>query len=588
MLKHDAWQVRCVAFVLVFLFHGARAFAIDPFTIAAVVGTAANVVSTVSETTGEVAASTDAFSELYSEIDSDAEVGSDGQKIIREIREIEALANEVGYTKDELDQLSSDSADPAKAKKLSTVLRSITKAVRAGKRVGRLVMKLEQKAKISQVESASIAREQLMAELKRLQLDHERDLRQLKDKLLELKDKRDQIKLLREQEKKAGAKVFGKTGVLSFPRQDSVVEEALAMAIALKQPLIGFVMIVFFIRLIAYQFGMYGVARYGDLLRDTLLCALLFAVFPDIVRACLTFSDSLAQSVGQGTKSDIQPGTLEFPSTIELMAKTRIFFEWLYDWIRYIAFSTAKFLTNFGLAFFIVVFPIVIFCSQMLNFAIAWPIFLGGYIALSLWPVFWNATGLLAASLWKKDHASFNDQCATILFGLLQFFSPFIAVATLKGQPLAKAVGGAAEALKAKATGGTSFLWSAAQSGYHGTLGNKDALKSMKPSAGRTVGRVLSYGSNQIASRSVAGTMRAADALKSQLATSDDSNRATKANTRNYRKAALEGLKGFVSNQATPAKGTSSAFSHAGRTLTGLKRTKVIRSEPSPSKVEKG
>lgn len=538
---------------------GSRAYAFDPFTAAAVIGTGASAVGAVSESAGEVAASADAFSELYGEIDSGAEVGDDGQRLIQEIQEIESLAYEAGYTKEEIEQLTADSANKNNARKLSSTLKSITRAVRAGKRVARLFMKLDQKAKISEVESAQIEREQLVALYKQLRADHERDLREIKERLRDQKDKRDQIATLKKEEKKSGAMAFGRTGVLSFPKQDAVIEEAIRMATGLRPVLLQLLLFVFLIRAVFYQFGFFGMPRYGDLIRDTILCVVLLMVFPELVRACILMCNGVAASIGLKELREVEPGKLDFPAEIGLSFKARLLLEWLFQWIKYFAFVTAQFLANFGLAFLVLLFPIVIFCSQMLNFSVAWPIFLGSFLCICLWPLFWNATGMLAAMLWRKQDASLSEQLATILFSILQFLSPLIGIASMKGQPLSKSIQSAGSAVMGALSGGASTVLREATGLVKGAVGSR---------GGGGLGRALSYPINQSAGRVMAAGSRGLGAVR---ATPNPA----------WGTALKAAAAGFVTNEARPP----AAGGGAGRAV--IRVAQGFKSQPLLPKAEK-
>lgn len=250
----------------------------------------------------------------------------------------------------------------------------------------------------------------------------------------------------------------------------------------------------------------------GLLIRDAILCALLLMIFPELVRASVALCNDLASKVGLKELHDIEPGRLDFPVEIGLSIKTRILFEWVFQWIKYIVFVTAKFLANFGLAFLILIFPLVIFCSQMLGFAVAWPIFLGCFLSVCLWPLFWNATGSIART-WRKQNGTVSDRLSTILFSLLQFLSPLIGVACLKGQPLSKAVSSAAKTVSGGLTSGVSTVTNQVSGFAKGAVGSY---------GGGAVGRVLSYPINQTAGRVIAGGMRGSQAAIADQESSPD------------------------------------------------------------------
>lgn len=587
MFIYRLWSLRIPLVLFGFLIGSGCVYAFDPFTVAAVVGAGANAVSAVSETAGEVAASADAFTDLYNEIDSDSQVAEDGQRLVREIHDIENLAYEAGYTKEEVEQLTTDARGGKDGQKLSNTLKAITRAVRTGKRVARLVMKLEKKAQLAQVEQAATSREQLIALYKQIRIENERDLNAIKEKLKDLKEKRDQIATLKREEKQTGARIFGRTGVLTFPRQDSVIEEGIRMAIQMRPFLMQLLLFIFLAKVVFYQFGSSNSSQYGTLIRDTILCAFLLMVFPELVRASVTLCNDLAARVGLSELRDIEPGRQDFPAEIGLSIKPRIFLEWVFQWIKYIAFVTARFLANFGLAFLILMFPLVIFCSQMLGFSVAWTIFLGGFLAICLWPLFWNATGNIALMLWRKQDATISDQIATILFSLLQFISPLIGIACLKGQPLSKAVGGAVQAVKGVISSGVSTAAGLAM----GAIGAKGGV-----GVGGTIGRSISYPVNQALGRSIAGGVRGIEAAKASRINALQGQDGTGA----YRSAVITKVvkasaAGFITNQAqTPEK--SGKLNFAMQTALSVRRKPILQDisggrseyrEPSAAKDKK-
>jgi hypothetical protein len=269
-----------------------HAFAFDPFTVTAVVGGVSSALGTVSDLTSEVSSSATAFQELYSEIDSEAQISEDGQRILDRVQEIESLAREIGYTSEELDELGH--TDPEDVKKLSTTLRSITQAVRVGKRASRLVLKLDQKAKVAEIESAQLEREQLVAMYRLIRLQQEANLQAIEDRLREAKEKKNEIQSLREELSKKGVKTFGKTGILSFPRQSISIESAIDAGNKMKPYLMGLMLLVFLARVVYQQFSFGGINSYGDLIRDTLICGFLMMIYPELVRGSLVLSDGLA------------------------------------------------------------------------------------------------------------------------------------------------------------------------------------------------------------------------------------------------------------------------------------------------------
>ncbi len=476
--------------------------AMDPFTIAMVASSAVQVVNSA----GDASGSLDAFGELYLEIDTDAAISDEGQKLIDQIEEIHTLADEAGYSLDEIDRLGHQ--DGEEIKKLEGNIRAVTRAVRAGKNAFKLFQKLEQKAQNAQVESDSIQKEQLAQMYKMVRLQQESNLAETKRELVDQINKRHQIMSLRQELKDKGAKMYGKTGVLSFPKSERVIETSLEAASRLRPPLLALMLAVFLTRLIFYQFGFFGVSRMGDLVRDTILCSLLLVVYPEIVRATLTYTFDLAAHIGATKLQEIKPKELELPGLTNVVTSTKLVFLYAFEWIKYAAFAVIDFVMTFGLSFMVMLFPVVIFASQMMNFSIAWPIFLGGFISLAMWPLFWNLVGLAAELSWGQTQRTFAESLYSIFFTFLQVISPFIGIKLISGQPLSKAIGDSARAVSGPVAQGVRSAFQAKDnfSGGHGSMTGSAPSFQMRdgsgmPSAARTAGSLAGYASNQVQNR---------------------------------------------------------------------------------------
>ena len=479
-----------------------NANAFDPFTIATVASTVANGISTANEISGGA----DAFGELYSEINSDAQISEDGQKIITEVREVEALAQEAGYSAEEIDGLGHQNPDELRS--LEGSIRALTKAVRAGKRVLKLVTKLQDKANNAQIESAQIEKEKLAATYKLIRLQNESNLQDNKKELKSLIEKKKQIQGLKSELKEKGAKTFGKTGVLSYQRAERTIETAIEVANRLRSALMSMVLVAFMMRVIFYQFGFFGVPRYSDLLRDTLLCGLLLMVYPDLIRAILYYTEMLAGKIGATKLEAIQPKEIHLPELTGASTSTKLVLAWAFEWIRYGSFAIIEFFMTFGISFMVMLFPIIIFSSQMLNFAVAWPVFIGSFITMCLWPIFWNLVGLAANLSWNQEQKTFAEFLYTIFLSLIQLFSPIVGIKLMSGQNLSKAIGEGAKAF-------TKPIGQAVQKMVNGNQERKIGLDGMMsqnpsfgiagrnsmPSAGRVIGSAQGYVSNQIKSR---------------------------------------------------------------------------------------
>jgi hypothetical protein len=441
----------------------------------------------------DVAGGIEATEELYSEIDSEATVSEEGERVVREIERVESMAREAGYTEDEIASISEDLGRPGG---FQEKIRGITRAIRTGKRLRSLVSSVstEKRAQNAQIDTAANTQQSLMAELEQTAAVKQLLIEEKKKNIEKTIEKRRQITAIRSSLAKKGARVYGNTEALTFPRRENAFESAFEMAEKLRFPLIGLIILVIGIRVIFYQFSFKGPESYGDLLRDTLVCAFLLFIFPDLVRAILDLTDGLSSAVVAIGTEPIQPGKKDLPSWIRMSFDWKVLLSWLYEWTRFILFGVASFLINFGLSFMIVLFPIVIFASQALNFAVAWPVFLGSFIVLAIWPIFWNATGLLAVLVFTRDDATHGSNLTALLLGIVQFVSPFLGAKLLTGEGVMKTVQSASAAISGVAGLGAKMAGATFKSGGLASKASKTAGNAAKKAGGIGVGASAGMG----------------------------------------------------------------------------------------------
>ena len=434
-----------------FLALGSNAFAIDPFTILAVANTTAQVVSQVSEATGDVAASTQAMTDLYSEVDSDAQISASGEKIIRDIEAANTLAKEAGYSAEEVDLLGHPNQQ--ELRKVSGSIRAVSQAVRAGKRVGKLVMKLVQKSQMAEVESAEIQKQQLAATYKLIEQANSANLAKQNEDSRTLIERKKEIDSAKAWATAHGAHQFGKSGVWSYPITEVVIENAIETAKKMNVPLLGLMTMAFLFRVVFYQFGFFGMSHYGELLRDVIICSLLLLVFPELIRAAMFVSKGLSDFLfSQSSLTPIEPAKLDYEKLGDQLSSVmgwavKVWIVWLGTILNAIAFAAINFVMNFGLAFMVMLMPIVIFCSQMLSFAVAWPIYVGGFLIMALWPVYWNLIGLAASMAWTADNGGLSMMAYSIFFGIVHIFGPIIGIKLLAGHGVHKSITEGAKAM---------------------------------------------------------------------------------------------------------------------------------------------
>lgn len=424
--------------LLVSGFCSCTAYAFDPLTISVAVSAGANLVNTISQGAGELSSTASAFTELYQEIDTEAQISEEGRKLIAEIDDLNSIAQEVGYTNEELQALGM--TPRSEFEKLAGTLRTLTRAVRAAKQASRLVLRLQQKAQLSQVESTQIQRESLALQYNQIRLQHEAALQDVKKELLDAKEKRDQIKGLRKDLEQKGARELGRSGLLSFPKQTDVIETGIKISEKMRIPLISLIPLVIFLRIILNQIGFRSSSAYGNLIQNAIVCCFLLAFYPDLVRLCVDQSRKLGEIYGSIDLHEIKPGKLDIPVISNMGTKVSLVLAWTYEWIRYLIFMLADFIANNALGFMVGVFPLVIFLSQM--FELGWILkgFLVGFILIAMWPLFWNLVGFISNSYWKSHDKGISDYLSGVICSVLQFVAPLIGMRLVQGHGIGQAV----------------------------------------------------------------------------------------------------------------------------------------------------
>jgi hypothetical protein len=477
--------VRILVLLLTMIF-SFEAKAFDPFTV----GMATKGITDIVGFATDLGSVADAFTELYSEVDSEAKISEEGQKMVDEIAEIDSLAREAGYTAEDINEIGAPSVD--EAKKLENYIRSVTKAVKATKRMKNLFKRLEAKAHSAQIESTQIEKEQLAQLYKIAREEQAQSLADVKKELRSQIDRKNLINGLKKTVKEKGARWFKASGALAFPKAKAIIETSITVSQKLRMPLMGLMLAVFLARLIYYQIGFHSTKSHGDLVRDIVVCSFLLLVYPDLVRAILSFAFSVSESVIINSTSDIDSNRIAFKKMDGVSTGFGIAVWFTLETLKYCTYFIVDFLCNFGIGFMVMVFPVVIFFSQMMNFSVAWPIFLAGFATLALWPLFWNLVGISAEMVWSNRNYGLVDSFYSTMLSLIQLISPMIGFKLLKGagvkdsiqssaSTVANGVSGVASVASGIYTGGSTAMAKAGS-----IIGSK--MMNSDPSQGRSMG----------------------------------------------------------------------------------------------------
>jgi hypothetical protein len=485
-----------LAFSAMFWTRPAQAF--DPFTIAMVASATVSTIQTISDGAGEVAGSLDAFGEFYSEVGGDGTVSDEGNRTIRMIREIQDLASEAGYTADEVAALT----EQRDVKSLQNTLRALTKVVRAGKRALSLVMKLEKKAQNAQVEATEIERQQLSVQSQILETSRQADLSKKRDALREEMEKKKWLADRERYVQKNGGFQWGKIGIYSFPDKPKTLRVAIETAKSIAPFLLMFVLPLFLMRTVYNQVSFAPEEKYDAILRDTILCFFLMGIFPLIVDLTIGGSDALAQSInGKIQMNSVAPGTMPDTGTLHILR----WLTYLWEFLKTGLFWLTQLLFNFGIAFYIALFPIVILLAKMQGTQLPMKVFVSTFVLLNLWPVFWHISGLLAVTLWDPKDLADQSSGTSVAFAILQFLSPYLVMKILHMVAPTEAAGSIIKSMGGAPAQVAGFMKGALAPGSQGGA-----------SGGRSLGGAARYGVTQGLGRLGAAAGRSIDAYSAQ------------------------------------------------------------------------
>ena len=515
-------------FYFLTIFYSSAGLAFDPFSIITVVGTGIDAVSTLFDSSSELAELSDAahsFEDLYGEFNEDSSKPNDGQSVIQKLREVESLAREVGYTKEQIEDLLS--TDKAGSQSLTYAVRKLTQAVRIKKKIWSAFSKLDKKAQAAQIETAQTEKEILKAQYKLLAEQQKAALEAKKEVLKKLLEQKKFQEAQQLEIKKRGGLRWGKIGIYSFPDLNTSFKEAVSIADLLRKKLLTLILMAFLFRRIQLGVSFGGSDAYGKLIIDTVLCAFWMWVTPELIKVITEQSTALAREVADST---ILKGMSEASKVLEppkVSGWTEIYnwIDWLFSNIKAVAFLVTSFIFNLGLSGLIVFLPIVIFSHYMLGFSMGLGLFMSMFVGLSLWPLFWNVIGALGLRLWNSSEIMSLGNLTSVCLSLAQFVAPVVGYRLLQGHGAMETLGKAASTI----TGAPAML---------GALG-KIISKSSAPIA-RGVGGATKYTASQSIQRGHAALSRMREEHGSTGATRSS--------------VATQGFHGLVSNHAESQK----------------------------------
>jgi len=427
--------------------NNANAF-FDPFTIAAI----ASTVSSTLKIGQDVAGSMDAGLDLYREVEPDASISSSGQKMVENVDHIKTMALDLGYNASEISDVLNGKDTYYQG--VEGDIRKLTRAIHAGKNIVKTLGGLEKKSQASNVESLEVQKQQLSTLNRILTEEQSQTLEPLKEKLEVATGRKKEALSLRKKLYDAGVKTYSKSSLLSFPITENIVNVSLEASKKLVPILFVILSIILGIRLIYYEVSLKDPSQYRKLISDLVLCVFLLGFYPDIIHLMMNCVETVANAssglFGVNAYNIIDPHKFEPPHTdsgVYGFLKS-VNFEWLRNWVIYLAYLWAQAMFNIGIGILVVMLPIVLLLGVMLGAQIAWQIYLGLILIFMMWPIMWNMVGGVGEMVWSSNLDALSSLILGIVLSILQIISPLITPRLLRGQTMGEAATGAMSHLK--------------------------------------------------------------------------------------------------------------------------------------------
>lgn len=533
--------------ILFLLFFAATTSYAEPVTTGlAASGAILSTLHSILDTTAEVSQTVSAFSELYSEMNADGEISEEGQKFIQEIQEVESIARDVGYTHEQTEDLLKTDRDGAQ--KLVYVLKKMTQAIRTAKSATRLIQRIATKAQIAQIEAAETEKEILKVQYKILLEARRKSLLEKKEKLKEALEKKHYLDQKEKEIEARGGLGLGKIGIYSFPKLSSQFKEAIDLSKKLQKKLIFLILPIFMAGVAFNSLKLSSADKIWKLIQNVLLCFFWFMITPQLIQWILEVSQALSREF---VAHELVKKSVLHPPDPTAWINLFNAFSWVYSNFKIICFELADFSFNLILSLLILFFPAVIFMMKIVGNDRDFFPFLAGFIALSLWPLFWNLTGLFTHQLFQSESLFSAANIASVACAFFQLVSPYFAYKILQGSGGIEAISGVA----GKMAGGVGMA-----------LGSKRTSEGAS-SIATGVGKGISYLGTQFGQRAVAAQRRLSEERKNPGSTVSSQ--------------AVQGMRGLISNHGTArSQGNNSPSSSThSRNSSGSTSSANFRSE---------
>jgi hypothetical protein len=379
-----------------------------------------SAISSVSNLASEGLGVVDELGSLYGEINSDAKISEEAARMVRNIHDVQEISQDIGYSADEVDQILG--TDVANIQKLTDLLRTSTRAIRAGKGIYKTFLKLEDKAKLANVQSAHIANQALAVQVAtHAILENDRIESKLKD-LRAQKERKELTQKITQGITKNGGTFSSKNGFLDFPlKKMANLKKSIEIGKKITRALFLILPSILFFKIVLMQFSFASAENYFSLFRRTLLCFLFLSAFPQFIEVIIGVFDGLIDQVDAVQTVTVNNAKVDFVSIFKMKNVFFATFEIIYRMLENVIFNFISFGRDLAIATLVAVFPIMVICSYILNYpSFSSRFFLLLCLLIFVAPVTWKVLLLLSDQFTLRD-GSITDYLKGIVFYFLQF-----------------------------------------------------------------------------------------------------------------------------------------------------------------------
>lgn len=215
-----------------------------------------------------------------------------------------------------------------------------------------------------------------------------------------------------------------------LPMNEAVLSGGLALFTKVAGILMGFVSVIFMMRLVFLVVKISPAPEYGELIQDTVMFLGMLAIYPIILKLIVFSIEDLAVKIAYIPQPETQSLIKSF---LDRLFYNNPIFQISGSIGHIILASLAQSVYTALISLFVASAPIFIFLSTMLGIHSGLRSYFGILISLCLWPVMWNLLGQLGTQVGMHFMDSpVSTFCFWTVIQILQLLSPLFTFGLFK------------------------------------------------------------------------------------------------------------------------------------------------------------